>query len=190
VVGGPVKITDAMLGLTQYTYGPFGELHTVTDPGDAVTTTLRDAFGRVQELDDPNRGATISKHDGFGELISSTDALGRVVTLDYDGLGRSKSRVDQHGAEILTTTWTWDTAQNGVGMLAALTSPDGDKSYTYTSVGQLHTITLAVQGKGDALVETLDYDTSGRVSRITYPTPAGAAPFAAVQGYDAYGHVL
>jgi len=64
--------------------------------------------------------------------MSSTDALGRVVTFTYDGLGRTKTRLDQDGAESLTTTWTWDTAPYGKGKLAQLTSPDGEKSYTYT----------------------------------------------------------
>jgi RHS repeat-associated protein len=189
-LGRPVKVTDAKLGVTQYGYGPFGSLHTVIDPGGAVTTTLRDAFGRVRELDDPDRGATKSQHDGFGELISSTDALGRMVTLDYDALGRITSRLDQNGAESLSTTWTWDTAPHGVGMLADVKSPDADKSYTYTSLSQLHTIALAVQGKNAALRATLGYDPAGRVATITYPTPAGAAPFSVIQDYDAYGHVI
>src|SRR5262249_11240898 len=112
------------------------------------------------------------------------------VTLSYDALGRTKTRVDQYGGQSLTTTWTWDTAANGIGKLADLTSPDGDKSYTYTSLGQLQTITLAVAGQGEAMTGRLDYDMFGRVGTITYPTPAGSKPFAVVQDHDGYGHAV
>ncbi|XYI02243.1 hypothetical protein ACMHYB_21685 [Sorangium sp. So ce1128] len=117
-LGQPAAVTDAALGVTRYAYGPFGALCTVTapgtDPGGAVTRTTRDAFGRVRQLDHPVRGTTVFTNDGFGELISSTDALGRAA-----------SRLDEHGAERLTTTWTWDTAANGIGKLDPLASPDG-----------------------------------------------------------------
>ena len=189
-LGRAVTVTDAAGKPTGYTYGPFGGLYTVTTPGKALTRTTRDAFGRVRQLDDPDRGTTTSTNDGFGELMSSTDALGRTAMFSYDGLGRTLSRVDLHGAEMLTTTWTWDTAAHGVGKLATLTGPDATTTYGYTSVSQLQTISLAINGEAAPLAGRLDYDNLGRVQRITYPTPAGAAPFAVDQDRDAYGHVL
>ncbi len=106
---------------------------------------------------------TLDPHDAFGELISSTDALGRVVTFDYDALGRTRSRVDlARGAEMLTTTWTWDTAAHGIGKLTGVASPDGEKTYTYTGLGQLETLALAV-GAGDGLPD--------RQARLRQPGP-------------------
>jgi RHS repeat-associated protein len=189
-LGRPVTVTDPTGAPTAYSYQPFGTLYTVTAPGNALTRTTRDAYGRVVQLDDPNRGTSTSVHDGFGELMSSTDALGRVITYQYDALGRTLSRLDQNGAEMLTTSWTWDTATNGVGKLATLTSPDSTKSYGYTPLSQLQTLTLDINGEPDPLVGSLKYDNLGRVQQITYPTPAGAAPFAIDQDRDAYGHVL
>jgi RHS repeat-associated protein len=186
----PVAITDGANGITKYSYGPFGALHTVTDPGNAVTRTTRDAFGRVKQLDDPDRGTTLSKYDGFGELLASTDALGRVTTFEYDPLGRRKSRVDKHGAELLTTTWTWDTATNGIGKLHTLDSPDGTKSSTYNALSQLESVSLAIDGESDVLEAGFVYDEFGRVATINYPTPAGAPPFVVTQAYDAHGHTL
>ncbi|WP_437775752.1 RHS repeat-associated core domain-containing protein [Sorangium sp. So ce1097] len=188
---GRIKtITDAADGIIRYSYGPFGMLHTVTDPGGAVTRTTRDAFGRVRRLDDPDRGTTVSIHDGFGELISSTDALGRETTWAYDVLGRPRSRVDQDGAESLTTLWTWDTAAHGVGKLHALASPDGEKTYGYTGRGQLDTISLRIDGERSPLEARLGYDEFGRVEAVTYPALAGAAPFVVAHDRDAHGHVL
>ncbi|XXY49986.1 RHS repeat-associated core domain-containing protein [Sorangium sp. So ce269] len=189
-LGRTEAITDAAGGITRYSYGPFGMLHTVTDPGGAVTRTTRDAFGRVRQLDDPDRGTTVSIHDGFGELISSTDALGRETTWAYDALGRPRSRVDQDGAERLTTAWTWDTAAHGIGELHALTSPDGEKTYGYTDRGQLDTISLGIEGERSPLEARLGYDELGRVETITYPAPAGAAPFVVAHDHDAHGHVI
>jgi YD repeat-containing protein len=155
-----------------------------------------DAAGREvwRTLEDPDPGTTVTAHDGFGEVVSSTDALGRVVAWEYDGLGRTQSRVDQQGAERLTTTWTWDKADHGVGRLEAVSSPDGDKTYTYTSRGQLETLTLAVVGSGvgsgEALSARLGYDDKARVETITYPTRSGAAPFVVRNAYDTFGHTL
>ena len=185
-----MTITDAAMAVTTYTYGPFGALHTAMAPGGALTRTTRDAFGRVRQLDDPDRGTTLSTHDGFGELVSSTDALGRTVTFSYDALGRTLRASTRTAARASTTTWTWDTAAHGIGKLAQLVSPDGTKSYTYTALAQLYTITLAVNGESDTLQATLGYDTLGPLGTITYPTPAGGALFSVVQNYDAYGHML
>jgi RHS repeat-associated protein len=192
-LGRPVTVTDPTGAPTAYSYQPFGTLYTVTAPSNALTRTTRDAYGRVVQLDDPNRGTTTSVHDGFGELWSSTDALGRVVTYQYDGLGRTLSRLDQNGAEMLTTSWTWDTAPHGIGKLATLTSPDGTKSYGYTPLSQLQTITLDIDvtnSEPDRLVGSFTYDNLGRVRQITYPMPAGGAPFIIDQDRDTYGHVL
>jgi RHS repeat-associated protein len=195
--GRPVAITDAAKGLTSYVYGPFGFLYSVTgpgtlaDPSGAVTVTKRDARGRVKQFDDPDRGTTILVWNGWGELVSSTDELGRSITFELDELGRTKSRIDkQNGALLRTTIWTWDTAANGIGKLHKLTSPDGEKSYRYSKLGQLEGLTLAVNGTGATLEGKLGYDQFSRVATITYPTPAGAAPFVITQEFDPYGHVL
>ncbi|WP_437962692.1 RHS repeat-associated core domain-containing protein (plasmid) [Sorangium sp. So ce119] len=189
-LGRAESITDAADGITRYSYGPFGMLHTVTDPGGAVTRMTHDAFGRVRQLDDPDRGTTRSIHDGFGELISSTDALGRETTWDHDALGRPDTRVDRHGAELLTTKWTWDTAAHGIGKLHTLASPDADKTYEYTRFGQIETITLRIDGEGPPLGAKLGYDGLGRIDTVTYPAPSGAASFVVAHDHDAHGHVL
>ncbi len=185
----PVAVMDAALGVTQYSYGPFGALYTVTDPGGALTRTTRDAYGRIRQLDDPDQGTTVSIHDGFGELVSSIDALGRTVTLEYDALGRTTKRVDQDGAQSFTTTWSWDKSAHGIGKLGRLTGPDGQKTYAYNGVGQVKALILDVAGQSDSLVASLGYDALGRVATITYPAPAGAAPFVVARDHDLHGYV-
>ena len=156
------------------------DVYTVTDPGGALTRTTRDALGRVRKLDDPDRGTTVSMYDGFGELLSSTDALGRVSHVRVRRARAHASRAPiRRGAELLTTTWTWDTAANGIGKLHTLASPDGMKTYSYNARGQLEALTLAVNGESEPLEGKLGYDAFGRVATITYPD---AGRRAAVRG--------
>ncbi|MFS8066644.1 MAG: RHS repeat domain-containing protein, partial [Byssovorax sp.] len=159
--------------------------------GHSVLTEHDAGLGVLtRQLDDPDQGTTVSVHDGFGELVASTDALGRSVTLEYDALGRTTTRLDQDGAQSLTTTWSWDEAAHGIGKLGRLTSPDGQKTYAYNDMGQVKALILDVAGQGDSLTARLGYDALGRVGTITYPTPAGAAPFVVARDHDAHGHVL
>jgi hypothetical protein len=90
----------------------------------------------------------------------------------------------------MTTTWTWDTAANGIGKLHKLTSPDGEKVYSYNPRGQLEGLALSVSGANTLLEGKLGYDEFARVATITYPTPAGAPPFVITQDFDRFGHVL
>ena len=175
-LGRAVSVTDAAMAVTSYTYGPFGDPYTVTAPGARSRRRRATPSAASGSSTIPTRAPPPPMHDGFGELISSTDALGRMVTFTYDALGRTESRLDQDSGQSLTTSWTWDTAPHGIGKLAQLTSPDGQKTYSYTPLGQLNTISLAVNGESDVLQATLGYDpSSGLVKTITYPTPAGAA---------------
>lgn len=185
-LGRPVTITDAATGKTRYRYGPFDTLFSVTDPGNAITKWTRDAFGRVRQLDEPDRGTTHYVHDGFGDLLQTTDELGRIATFGVDALGRINSRTDKLGAQALTTTWTWDTAPNGIGQLHSLMSPDGIKTYSYNKRGQTESLTLGVNG--DAFAVHFAYDELGRIDSIEYPQPLGMAPFGIAYDYDAHGY--
>ncbi|MBK9260810.1 MAG: type IV secretion protein Rhs, partial [Polyangiaceae bacterium] len=187
-LGRPVAITDAANGKTKYAYGPFNALHSVTDPGNATTKWTRDAFGRVRQMEEPDRGTTTFINNGFGDLVSSTDALGRVVTFGMDALGRTTTRTDTHAGKGLTTTWTWDTAPNGIGRLHMLESPDGIKTYTYSKRGQLEGMTLSVAG--ESFTAQMTYDDLGRPKSLEYPWPLGEEPFGVTYEYDKRGHRL
>jgi len=186
--GRPVSITDAKNGVTSYTYGPFNTLRTATDPGGATTTWTLDALGRPRIIEDPDRGKTTLVHDGFGELVSSTDALGRVVSFDIDELGRVKTRTNKLGAQVLTTTWTWDTAPNGIGLVHTITSPDALQSFSYSARGQLEGIAQTVGG--DSFAARRWYDDVGRMKSIDYPQPLGEEPFGVMYERDEHGFVV
>ena len=187
-LGRPVTITDAAKGKTSYTYAAFNTLHTAIDPGGAKTTWTLDALGRPRSVDDPDRGTTVLQNDGFGELVTSTDALGRIVTFDIDELGRTKTRTDKLGAQVLTTTWTWDTAPHGIGRLHTLTSPDAIQSFSYSERGQLEGMAQTVEGGSFAARQ--QYDDVGRVRFVDFPQPLGEEPFGVTYEHDEHGFVI
>jgi len=187
-LGRPVAITDAKQGITSYTYGPFNTLHTATDPGGATTTWTLDALGRPLSIKDPDRGITVLQHDGFGELVRSTDVLGRVVSFGFDALGRIETRTDKLGAQVQTTTWTWDTAPNGIGRLHRVTSPDAIQTFSYSKRGQLEGMAQTVGG--DSFAARQWYDDVGRVKSIDYPQPLGVEPFGVMYERDEHGLVI
>ena len=112
--------TGAHLVPTEIEYGPFGVLRKVIDPGGNVTAMEHDQLGRLSKVIDPNTGTAITLYDGFGDIKSTMDGANRTITTIRDDLGRPTTVNTNDGA----TTFTWDTAINGLGRLAASMSPD------------------------------------------------------------------
>jgi RHS repeat-associated protein len=186
-LGRPGEVTDKAGHLTQHTYGPFGGVVSVDRQGGEVTSMTRDAYGRVREQTDPDRGTSKTDYDGFNEATATVDALGRVHSFRYDGLGRMIARDDQDGL----TTWEYDTAPHGKGLIAAVTSPAGHgKSFTYDPLSRLVAVTLTLHDSGDTFQSTLTYDTHGRLATIAYPLGIGVAPLTVRHDYDAMGYLV
>ena len=125
-VGQPLTATDPMNGKTSLSYDSGGNLASVTNAAQHVTTYGDyDASGRVGRITDPN---------------------GLVTNLDYTVRGwLSTSSV---GGE--TTTYDYD----GVGQLIKATLADGSTlSYTYDAA---HRLTGITDGVGNSIVYTLD----------------------------------
>jgi YD repeat-containing protein len=181
-LGRPGTITDAANGVTKYKYGPFDALFTVTDPGNAITKWTRDAYGRVRQLDEPDRGTTHYVNDAFGDMLSSLDANGRMITLGVDALGRTETRTDTLGGQVSTTTWTWDTAPNGIGKLHSVASADGVKVYAYNKRGQTESVKLGVAN--EVFTARMAYDDVGHVKTVDYPhlTPPPLTNSASLRG--------
>jgi RHS repeat-associated protein len=189
-LGRTINTLDKMGGSTEITYGPFSLSATVTRFGNETTTTDRDAYGRVTHENDPDRGNTLTTYDGFREPLTMDDALLRHYAFTYDALGRLTQRDDTDAAGTHTTVRAYDTAEHGIGKIAQVTSPSGHvDGYTYTPLSQPWQHTLAFADTGERFTSAIDYDTLGRVHRITYPSPSGIAPLAVVRQYDDAGNV-
>jgi RHS repeat-associated protein len=193
-LGRTIVTTDKQGGTTATTYGPFSLPEQVARLGTESTTMVRDAYGRVIREIDPDRGVTDTTYDGFGEALTMADALGRTFAFTYDGIGRLVQRVDATSpATSFTTTWTYDTAANGIGLVAQVTSPASHvDTFGYDALSRPSVHTLTFGDTGDTFTSAVDYDTLGRPWHVTYPWEAGdgAAPLQVRRAYDAFGNLI
>ncbi len=103
-------------------------------------------------------------------------------------LGRTTKRTDVHAGKTLTTSWTWDTAPHGIGVLHMLTSPDAIKTYSYSARGQVEKEMLSVAG--DSFASTLDYDELDRLTCAYFAaTESPGATCATAYGYAPNGNL-
>jgi len=122
----------------RYGYDDNGNVKTITDSLNKVTTLTYDALDRVVTSTDPLGGVTRLAYNKGGQLASVTDPRNLVTTYTYDGFGQ---------------LWT-------------LTSPDtGTTKFAYDAYGRRTSMTRAY-GTADAITTTFGYDTLGRVTSV------------------------
>ncbi|HET7569513.1 MAG TPA: FG-GAP-like repeat-containing protein, partial [Gammaproteobacteria bacterium] len=178
VLGQIISVTDAAGTTTSYTYHPFGELATVSVSGSGIDPTVLTYNGRGMKIaiEDPDMGHWTYTYDAVGELISQTDAKGQKIEQEYDDLGRLVKRTEpQPDGSSGVTTWTYDTAANGKGLVASVTAPNGySKSYTYDGLSRPSAASTAIDGSTYTISRT--YDGFSRLSTVTYPQSAAVSP--------------
>ncbi|MEO0442397.1 MAG: FG-GAP-like repeat-containing protein, partial [Pseudomonadota bacterium] len=183
-IGQKVRIDEEQGTYTEYTYNSDGNLLSTRIAGDADTTiTLSyDEFGRKIAMDDPDMGQWTYRYNGFGELIRQTDAKNQTVRMEYDILGRMNKRIEPEGI----STWTYGKNNAPKGSIGKLLQENGSgltKDYSYDNLGRPVSTTSTIAGQGSFTSET-DYDSQGRVKRITYP---GTQHFYTQNHYNANG---
>jgi len=178
--GNVIEVVDALLNPTTYRYGPFGVLREAEDAYNNITSMTYDNRGRKLSMDDPDAGYWSYEYYASGELKNQTDNKNQYVEMTYDNLGRMTTRTEKTsstGTITSTTTWTYDTASDGVGKLATVTSTGEYDFYSESHSYKLptdadptgrHIVTKTVNGEVyDTIAET---DAYGRVEYVTYPT--------------------
>ncbi len=152
-------------GTTTYTYDQFDAVKTITDSAGNVTAFTYDVRGRRTAINDPDTGVWQYAYNVLGQLVSQTDAKNQIATLTYDKLGRTTQRIEGG----LTSTWSFDTATNGVGKMAADSTSDGaGHTFQYDGLGRPITTTTIVDGNSYAV--TTSYDGISRPDLVTYPS--------------------
>src|SRR5262249_41821999 len=136
---------------TQYFYQDFDELAWTLDADQHWTWINYDPIGRRTGISLPDSGVTTYHYDGL-ELVEIDDALGSSVR-QFDALGRVKTVTDPDGV----TSYTWDTAANGLGKIASTTSPDGTTvALAYDGLGRPVNASWTVAGQSFAIDHTYD----------------------------------
>jgi RHS repeat-associated protein len=158
------EVTDARSGVATYTWRSDDLIESVTDPNRNTTRYQYNAFGDLLRQESPDTGVTRFTWDTAGNMRTRTDAKGQKATYTYDALNRlvTASYVDG------TITYTWDTAENGIGRLATINDFSGTTTFTYDPLGRVKAKRHLAAGK--ELVTRYDYDSAGRLATITYPS--------------------
>jgi len=148
-----------------YAYDPAGNLTTVTDPADKVTTTTFDNLDRLTAVTDPLNHTTTSVYDAAGNVTSRTDAVGNTTTFSYDDLGR-----------LATVT-------SPRGNVSGATPTDYQTRFVYDEAGNR---TEVIAPRGGRTTWSFD-DDSRMVAQVDprgYVLPALPAQYTTVYAYD------
>ncbi|MDC8014963.1 FG-GAP-like repeat-containing protein [Tahibacter soli] len=166
-------------------YGVAGDLVRVkrnSGNGDISDEVVYDGFGRKVSQTDPDGGTRTYAYNAAGELIRSTDAKGQVTRQYFDALGRLWKRStsggcasdtifcngfeDSQSTIAVVDTYVFDTAANGVGLIASSVRVEGGvetfrRSQSYDVIGRPSTRSTTFDNT--VWSETTTYDALGRV---------------------------
>jgi RHS repeat-associated protein len=172
--GLPTTFVDPMINVTDMSYGPRGELKSITDPLQHTSTTNYDVFLRRLDSKVPKDQASGSYiitpapiYDGNDNVTQSTAPNGAVTTNHFDEDDQLKS-----------TTLPPNTPIAG---------PDRVVSYTYDKVGNRQTTTEPNGNLSGAAAGT--YTTTVTYNGANRPaTVKDANGFTTIIGYDKVGN--
>lgn len=178
--------TSPDTGTTHWTYDLYGRPNTMTRADNVQTTYGYDALNRMTSVTAGNQTQTFTYDTcthGLGRLCAVADTTG-TTSYSYSPEGWITGR----GFSISGTTYALGYGYNALGQVVSVVYPDGNQAiYSYTR-GVVSGLTLTVGGanvtgasaityqpmdagmhgwtSGNGLVNTLSYDTDGRLTGI------------------------
>ncbi|MDP3156044.1 MAG: FG-GAP-like repeat-containing protein [Archangium sp.] len=178
---------------TLFEYGPFGQLASSTQKarnGDIQVTRLdHDELGRLIRTEDEARTSIETSYSPFGdeETVTEISAGGtrRTVGNTFDELGRVETSIDN--SQGFTSTYTWDTAANGIGMLAHAVSGDGIETefeYDLLARPRREITTMDTVNGRESFAFLNTYDGFGRLWKIYFPPAPSVQDVSLVRAYD------
>ena len=135
---------------TSYSYDAKGNLTSVTDAHNNVTSITYDNLGRKIGMNDPDMGKWQYGYDGNGNLIWQEDAKGQVISFKYDALNRLKNKTDAITGPIINlpnltpqaatfnVNYNFDATSPvfGIGRLSSVGYDTGSASFVYDQLGR------------------------------------------------------
>jgi len=106
-------------------------------------------------------------YDANGNLTSRADARNITTSFAYDALNRAYSRTYSDGTP--TVTLSYDSAANGLGRLASVSSSVSTVTFGgYDSMGRVTSSSVTIGAKSYST--SYGYDLTGHVKALTYPS--------------------
>jgi len=174
-----VSAIDDSENSVTYLYDPFGNLIQTKDAKNNVIRAEFDIRGRKITMSDPDAGPSSIRYNAFSEMVGRTDAKNQSYSTGFDRLGRVIRETLPEGA----ITYEYDTAPNGIGKIASVTSYNGyRRQHSYDGLSRPDTTIVTYQGESFGVRSM--YDGLGRVEYLQYPTG-----FLVRQVYNAQGYL-
>ncbi len=158
---------DALSGTSSITYDSQDRVTEVEAANGATTDFVYDALGNLTSETSPDRGLLTYTYDDAGNRLTATDARGITATYTYDALNRPLTVTYPTVAENVSYSYD-NVAAEGVGRLTSITDQAGTITYTYNEFGDVISDSRVINGQTYAT--SYDYDASGQVTSITYPS--------------------
>jgi len=157
--------------ITSYAYNAAGDLLTVTDTNNKVTTITPDTIGRKISMNDPDMGFWSYTYDANGNLLTQTDAKNQSITFAHDALNRVMSKTynpaSEHNPPV---TYTYDQAANGIGKLYSVDNGNVTNTITaYDAMGRILNSSKTIAGAPSTYTVQQTYDLAGKPLNLTYP---------------------
>ncbi|HSQ97746.1 MAG TPA: RHS repeat-associated core domain-containing protein [Rickettsiales bacterium] len=171
--GQTIEFEDVNGGETEYTYDALGQKTKVVDAIGVEYDTTYDSLGNIIEFLEENTRSTKYKYYDTNLIESITDSSNQKQYFTYDNIGRiSELRTYTEDYKLeKTITYTYDTAENGKGLIATITTPDVKYSFAYDYAGNLKQkiTTLTVGGNSQDFYTSYEFDALQNIVNITLP---------------------
>ncbi len=169
---------------TEYAYDDQGNVASVTDPLNRITTSQYDALNRLKQVTSPAPISAVTQYsyNGLDALTQVTDPRNLVTGYTVNGLG---NLTQQSSPDTGTTTSTYDAAGN------LLTQTDAKSQTTTYAYDALNRVTLITFHDGSKQAYAYDQGANriGRLSSITETNPANQVTSVIAYAYDQRGRV-
>ncbi|MBF0284218.1 MAG: hypothetical protein HQL51_07145, partial [Magnetococcales bacterium] len=160
-----IQSVDAAGGTTRFRYDAGDHLTGVTDPKGAETTYQYDGLGRVTAVLSPDAGTVRYVYDEADNVVERIDAQNRSTRYTYDALHRPVRALLSDGSEIV---YGYDAGSNGLGHLTSLQGGGSALSWNYNAWGDV--VSRLESANGKSLTTSYQFDDSGRLTGVSYPS--------------------
>ena len=152
---------------TGYTYDFAGNMLTLKDASDNVTTFTYDTHDRLLTEKNALGKTQTSTYDSVGRLWQLQDRKGRVRQFQYDNLDRQVSEQWLDASAVNGVSRTIVTTYDTAGNVHSQSDPDSTRTYTYDARGRLLTDSNAGTPGVPTLLLTYGYNDLDNVTSRT-----------------------